>query len=158
MGARIDDRLRERAIALLMAGNTGTYVAKTLGIPVRTVYDWRESMNQDELAAVRNKMREKFLREAWDIVSCGNRVILRRLERAADAEAEIDDAIAAILDSDASPDDQIAAIKKLGAVRCDDINKVASTVGIIYDKQALENRKPTTIVGGEVTIKKFEDL
>lgn len=158
MRGKQDVQMRERAVAMLMTGDTGTHIAKVLGLPPRTVYQWRESLNQDELAQIRIKEREKFLRDAWDIMASGNRLILRRLERAVECEDEIDAAISEIMDSDAEMEDKIAAIKKLGAVRCDDINKVATTVGVIYDKQALENSKPTTIVGGELSVKRFEDL
>ena len=51
-----------------------------------------------------------------------------------------------------------ALYMKLAKIKVDDVKSLATVLGTLYDKQALANKEATTIVEGNITVRKFEDL
>ena len=49
-------------------------------------------------------------------------------------------------------------IDKLKALKNFKLSELSTLIGTMYDKQALANKEATTIVGGNITVRKFEDL
>lgn len=148
---------KERARALLLT-DTVASVARQLGRPWSTIKDWkREFERDDSFVKLREKRKEKFVNDAWNLIDMSRRIIERRLVRALEGEDILDELCNEILE-DVTPEKKKAIRDKFTALKLENIKDVAVVLGTIYDKQALANKEPTSIVDGEVTVKKFEDL
>lgn len=164
-GKKYNDDLKERAFALLSTNNNVAFVAQELGLPYSTVNTWKigfeKSENcEDNLANVRSKRKEEFVNKAWKIMDTAQSLLERRLTRAAESEEEIDRVVKSVQDMDKlllSDVQKKALLNQLNAIKIEDIGKIATVMGVSYDKQALANKEATSIIEGEVTIKKFED-
>ena len=148
---------KERARALLLT-DTVASVARQLGRPWSTIKDWkREFERDDSFVKLREKRKEKFVNDAWNLIDMSRRIIERRLVRAIEGEDILDELCDEILE-DVTPEKKKAIRDKFTALKLENIKDVAVVLGTIYDKQALANKEPTSIVDGEVAVKKFEDL
>lgn len=148
---------KERARALLLT-DTVASVARQLGRPWSTIKDWkREFERDDSFVKLREKRKEKFVNDAWNLIDMSRRIIERRLVRALEGEEILDELCEEILE-DVTPEKKKAIRDKFTALKLENIKDVAVVLGTIYDKQALANKEPTSIVDGEVAVKKFEDL
>ena len=148
---------KERARALLLT-DTVASVARQLGRPWSTIKDWkREFERDDSFVKLREKRKEKFVNDAWNLIDMSRRIIERRLVRALEGEDILDELCDEILE-DVTPEKKKAIRDKFTALKLENIKDVAVVLGTIYDKQALANKEPTSIVDGEVAVKKFEDL
>lgn len=100
---------------------TGKEIAKITKLPERTAYDLRDKVvgeDADTFAALRNRKKEEFIVEAWEVV--------KKALLAADRKIEM-------LLSDR---DSLAKAN---------VRDIAVALGTIYDKQALASGEPTTI-------------
>lgn len=61
---------------------------------------------------------------------------------------------------DISDGERRELLRKLSAVRIDDIGKLSTVMGVLYDKSALASGEATQEVNlsGKVKVEKFEDL
>lgn len=186
-GKKYNDDLKERAFALLACNNSVAYVAKELDLPYSTVKTWekkflaqseelaRQEKERDDgspndevtksndeldLARLRKKKKEEFVEDSWRLVSKTATLIERRLDRAIGSEDVIDELLDEILSLDHKEltDAQRKSLyAKISAIKIENVRELAVVLGTLYDKQALANKEPTTIVDGDVVVK-FEDL
>lgn len=159
-GKKFGEVIKEKAIAMVMSGETLSNVAKELGLGYSTVFGWvkdlETSPNFEEL---RKLKREEFINNAWDCVEKAQCLLKRRLKRAIEEEAAFD-ALIDMVNSNIDLDgvERRAIVNKLSAMRFEDAGKLATVIGTMYDKQALASNDPTCIHGGEVTTRRFEDM
>lgn len=106
----------------------------------------------------RQAQKDRFVERAWETIENAQMLLSRRVERALRKEDDFDVLMDMILDADVDDGRKKAAVLKLAKMRCDDIGKLASVIGTMYDKQALVMKDPTAIVDGDLSVKKFEEL
>lgn len=163
-GKKYNDDLMEKARALLSVNNSVDEVARKLQLPYSTVSTWRKKFEKDEdeeqnLVNLRQKKKEEFIEAAWRTIGNGQRLLERRTERALKEEDTLD----AILEEARRCMVEEGGISKavlirLSMIRLDDIGKLSTMIGTLYDKQALAAREPTEILDGKVAFRKFEDF
>lgn len=160
-GQRYGEELRERAFSLLAAGNSYSAVAKALGVPRTTLKGWVDRMSdaqkQDQEERHRQN-KERFANDAWRTIHAGNELLVRRFERAARSEAELDRLLEELMtcSEQLSAEQARALLKRFQELKLMDVGKVAVVLGTLYDKQALIAKEATARV--EVTDVKFEDI
>lgn len=167
-GQKYNDDIKERAFALLAVNNSVSYVARELGLPRSTVKSWKESYDkeaekngEDTIAKLRQKKKEDFVTDAWNLIGKIKTILERRLDRAIGSEDEIDALVDEItqLDHKQLTDSQRKALyMRISAIKIESVKELAVVLGTLYDKQALANKEATAIVEGEVVVKKFEDF
>lgn len=167
-GQKYNDDIKEKAIALLTVNNSVSYVARELGLPRSTVKSWKEAFDkeaedsgEDTIAKLRQKKKEDFIKGAWGLIDLAQGVLEKRLKRARDNEESLDELVDEInkLDYKTLTSQQRQALyMKLAKIKVDDVKSLATVLGTLYDKQALANKEATTIVEGNITVRKFEDL
>ena len=166
-GQKYNDDLKERAFALLAVNNSVSYVAKELGLPRSTVKSWKEGYDkkaeeggEPTIAILRQKNKEKFVENAWNLIGKVETLLERRLNRAVESEDVIDTLLYEILalDNKELTDSQRKALyTRISAIKIENVKELAVILGTLYDKQALANKEATQIIEGGVAIK-FEDL
>lgn len=122
-GQKTSEAKKEQVRALLMVNPdaTGKEIAKIVKIPERTAYDLKNKIieeDTDTFAELRNRKKEEFIAEAWEVVK---KALLA-------ADKKIDTLL-----------DDPEMLKKAN------IRDIAVALGTIYDKQALASGEPTTI-------------
>ena len=146
-GKKYNDDIKEKAFALLATNNSVAEVAKILELPRTTVQSWKDSMNKDEeFVALRRKKKSEFVEDAWKIINSAKSLLQRRLDRAIQHEDALDELVDEInrLDyKDLTNEQRKALYKKLNTIKVEDVGKIATVLGTIYDKQALANDEPT---------------
>jgi len=148
---------KERARALLVT-DTVASVARQLGRPWSTIKDWKKEFERDKsFVELREERKKKFVNDAWDLIDMSRKIIERRLERALEGEDVLDELCEMVVEG-VTPEKKKAIRDKFTALKLDNMKDVAVVLGTIYDKQALANKEPTSIVDGDIAIKKFEDL
>lgn len=162
-GSKYGDEIKEKAYALLMAGNNVSFVSKQLGLPYTTVKSWEKGLEKkdDNFVELRNKKKEEFVKDSWKIINLAKTLLERRLARAITSEDDLDELVAEIteLDYKELTDSQRKGLyAKVAAIKVEDVGKIATVLGTLYDKQALANKEATAIVEGNITVKKFEDF
>lgn len=164
-GQKYNDDIKEKAIALLTVNNSVSYVAKELNVPRTTVMSWKKQFDkkadekgEENLVKLRQKKKEEFINDAWNIIDTGKQILLRRLKRALTNEDELDTLMQEIMslpNTELSTEKKKALASKLSAIKVEDIGKLTTALGTIYDKQALANGEATS--REEQILKGFED-
>ncbi len=164
-GKRFDDKVRERARALLSSGNNASAVAKMLGLKYTTVKTWEKQWASDPedgdyIEELRRKKKELFVNDAWDIIAGGTNLLQRRINRAMFNEDALDKLLDEIklLGDNLSEYERQNLYRRFSALKLENIRELATVLGTLYDKQALANKEPTLNVGGELGFRKFEDI
>ncbi len=178
-GKKYNDDVKEKAFALLACNNNTQAVAEELGIPYTTVKTWEKKwLNgvhkqketsvktitkpcEDNLVELRNKKKEEFVENAWELIGKVRTLLERRLDRAILSENIIDELVEEItkLDSKQLTDSQRKALySKISAIKIENVRELSTVLGTLYDKQALANKEATAIVEGDIKVKKFEDF
>ena len=122
-GRKTSEVKEEQVRALLMVNPdaTGKEIGKIVKIPERTAYDLKNKIieeDTDTFAELRNRKKEEFIAEAWEVVK---KALLA-------ADKKIDTLL-----------DDSEMLKKAN------IRDIAVALGTIYDKQALASGEPTII-------------
>lgn len=122
-GKRTPENKTEQVRAILMVNPdaTGKEISKIVKIPERTAYDLKNKIieeDTDTFAELRNRKKEEFIAEAWEVVK---KALLA-------ADKKIDTLL-----------DDPEMLKKAN------IRDIAVALGTIYDKQALASGEPTQI-------------
>lgn len=180
-GKKYNDDIKEKAFALLACNNSVADVARELKLPYTTVKTWQikfieqskelaqqeiengerdERSDEKDLVRLRQKKKEEFINEAWNLVSKTKTLIERRLDRAIESEDVIDQILDEILSldkEDLSDQQRRSICSKISAIKIENVRELAIVLGTLYDKQALANKEPTAVFDGSMTIK-FEDL
>ena len=165
-GKKYDPEVKERALALLAVNDSVSKVAKELNLPWSTVDCWKkdalkDAASGDGFVKLREQKKEDFINGAWDIVMRAQRLITKRLDRAEKQESELDrllDEIECIPDEELSDVQRRMLVKRITDLKLDDIGKLGTVMGTMFDKHALALNQPTAIHGGEVVVRRFEDL
>ena len=160
-GQKYTERTKERAFALLAAGNSVSCVAKELGVPRTTVKGWVDRQTEEEKLTreeIHQKNKERFADDAWRTIHAGNELLIRRFERAVNSERELDRLLEDFLScsEDLTAEQTKALVKQLGELKLLDVGKVAVVLGTLYDKQALIAKEATARL--ELNDVKFEDI
>ena len=170
-GKKHSDEIKEQAYALLSTGDNAQTVAKKLHLPYTTVKTWydrwiksddKNDEREKNLVELRNKNKEKFVDNAWSIIDTSMLIAQKRVERAFYLEKKIDavaDAISKHSESIAREagtawDELIGLVKELKNFKAMRVGELSSLIGVMFDKQALINKDPTSIV----ETKRFEDF
>lgn len=161
-GSKYGDEIKEKAYALFMTGNNVSFVSKQLDIPYSTAKGWKYDLEKkdDKFTKLRDKKKEEFVEGSWKIINLAKTLLERRLARAISSEDELDELVAEIteLDYKELTDSQRKGLfAKVAAIKVEDVGKIATVLGTLYDKQALANKEATAVVEGNITVKKFED-
>ena len=166
-GQKYNDDLKEKAFALLAVNNSVSYVAKELGLPRTTVKTWKEIYDKEAvergdptIADLRQENKKRFVEDAWRLIDKTKTLLERRLDRALENEDELDELLEEIckLGNKELPNEQRKAIyQKIKSLKLEQTKELAVVLGTLYDKQALANKEPTSIVDGDMAVK-FEDM
>ncbi|MBQ8178300.1 MAG: helix-turn-helix domain-containing protein [Clostridia bacterium] len=111
-----------------------------------------------DLVKARELSKKEFVEKAWSLINKSQTLIERRLDRAIESEDEIDQILYEVMNLDhkeLTDNERKALAKRIMALKVENIKDLAVVLGTIYDKQALANKEPTTIIDGKV--KKFEE-
>lgn len=167
-GKKFNDDIKEKAFALLATNNNAKFVADKLGLKYTTVKTWEKKfleqantgdVPQDKnLVALRNKKKAEFVDNAWEIIEKTQSLLMKRIERALYSEDKIDQLLEEILlldNKDLSQEQRKALYRKISTIKVEDVGKIATVLGTIYDKQALASNEPTSRVEGNL---RLEDL
>lgn len=159
-GQKYNDDVKERARALLTVNNNVALVAKELGIPEGTIRTWHQGFREnDDFKELRQKKKEQFVDDAWRLIDISKNILEKRLKRANESEDELDLMMNELGErGDMTEKERRKLQTKLESLKIEDISKLAVVLGTIYDKQALASKEATSIVEGNIAVKKFEDF
>lgn len=166
-GKKYNDDVMEKAYALFDTNNNISYISRRLGVPESTLRGWkrkydRESERDPTLARLRAQYKADFVKSAWRTINMTQALLERRLRRAVENESLIDGLLSFAAESTASErlsdKRRQELLSKISALQCEDLGRLVTVLGTLYDKQALASREETEIVGGNVRVEKFEDL
>lgn len=138
-GEKYGDDVRYRAFALLAASNNVRAVARKLNLPESTVRNWKKQYEADpdqEFAKVCAHKKRTYAAKAFLALDSGMDLLVRRLERASENEDALDNLCEAVVTGvdKLTQTDRKMIYAKFSAIRCEDISKVGSVVGILHDK------------------------
>lgn len=164
-GSKYSDKDREEALAMLVIDGVSAVARKT-GIPKATLSQWKNGkvkcteQSAKNYEQLRTEKKKEFVENAWKSIRLANELIERQLQRALKQEAEInnilDTALEEIADSDMSETAKKTArttlYKRIEALKIEDINKLSTTMGTLYDKQALANNESTVNTNEKIEI------
>lgn len=165
-GQKYNDDIKERAYALFDTNNNVGFISRKLGVPESTLRGWKKQYDEEcerdpTLAARRQKYKTDFVKSAWRSINMAQTLLERRLTRALENEVVIDEIIsiveASTKEEGMTEKRRRELILRVEALKCEDLGRLVSILGTLYDKQALANREETEIVGGQV-VAKFEDM
>jgi len=182
-GERYNEKQKAKALAMFEMGVSLSATSRQLKIPKSTLHMWKEQYAKDkpeilathtqnaeqnaersaldkklEIAGLVDQYKAEFIDKSWDIIRTAETLIERRLKRAVESEDKLDEMITMIgEDSEMNEKTKTALINKIRTAKVDDVVKLSTVLGTLYDKQALANKEATSIVDGNMTVKKFED-
>ena len=138
-GEKYSDDVRYRAFALLAASNNVRAVAKRLDLPESTVRNWKKQYEADpdqEFAKVCAHKKRELAAKSFLALDSGMNVLMRRMQRADEQEDALDKLCEAVVTGvdKLTQTDRKMIYAKFSAIRCEDISKVGSVVGILHDK------------------------
>lgn len=160
-GQKIDAALKEQAIALLATTNNIAEVARKLNIKENTLRTWKKQLKEGtskeskDFVELREKKKKEFVESAWVNIELATSILNKRLARALIQEDLLDTMLAEAQKETVGSDARKQLAKNIASMRLDDISKVSTTLGTLYDKQALANGEATS--REEQIVKKFED-
>lgn len=146
---------RQRALQEMPQGEDEAGNAPTKPVTKSTRFE------DESLIELRKKKKEEFVEDAWGLIGKIRSLLERRLDRALDSENVLDELVEEItkLDHKQLTDSQRKALYcKMSAIKIESVKELAVVLGTLYDKQALANKEATTIVEGNIAVKKFEDF
>lgn len=82
-GHKINEDLKEQAIALLLINNNVSQIARDLNLPYSTVNSWFRELNKEDstfYAKIREQRRKKFIDKAWNIIDKAQTKIETKLD------------------------------------------------------------------------------
>lgn len=186
-GKKADEQTLEVARALLAARVPVAEVSRKLKVPESTVRGWRKRFEAEDaeareaqnnaqnsgggkellsyytsenFAELRAQKKREMIERAWRIIEKAQAKVERELDRAIEREGQIDEALFLLgtMGENLSVAEQKRCFKVLSEMQMSDIGKLSTVMGTMYDKQALAIGEETEILGGSVTVRRFEDL
>jgi transposase-like protein len=155
-GSKADAVTREKAYALFATEDNVSRIARELGVPDSTVRGWKKKYDEEcakdpVKAKARDDQKSAFVQDCWGIINNSIKVAARRIERAANEEERIDALIDAVCDAsaeaDLDPKRESDILRKVESLKCEDLVKLTTVIGTLYDKQALASGDNTANVG-----------
>lgn len=113
------------------------------------------NLRTENLVELRNKKKKEFVDSSWNIISKAQTLLERRITRALEKEDELDSLVTEIEQLDyknLSQEQRKSLHKKMAAIKVEDVGKLATMLGTLYDKQALANNEATSKVDGVIRI------
>ena len=153
-GSKYTDEQREQALTMLLTMSFKE-VSKNLNIAERTLRDWKDKEEEinPEFAELRKKKKEEFVKKSWEIIEKANKLLEIRLDRELEQETTINAMIESI---EGNPDidaEEVAALKRaLQRVKIESLAQLTTTIGTLYDKQALINKEATINHGADASL------
>ena len=144
-GRKHSEEEKEKALALLATYDSLSEVSRITGIKISTLQTWRNKHEKDtDFINLRKKKKAEFVQEAWKTIEAAQTLLARRIGRALNNEDAIDELVEEILrQDDLSQEERKAIYRKYSAIKVEDISKLTTVIGTLYDKQALANDEPT---------------
>lgn len=108
--------------------------------------------NGGEIATDKEQTEKKknFSKQSWENIEKAQELIQRRLDRALDYEAALDEIVDMVVNTsekDMSYVEKQALLAKLKKVKLTDIRDIVVMIGTLYDKQALANNEVNEKIG-----------
>ena len=157
-GSKYTDEQREQALAMLIEKSVKE-VSKILNIPERTLKDWQDKPEKinPNFVELRNEKKKEFVEIAWSNISKANTLLGKKLDKAILLEDKIENIINKILKSnkEMSATEINDFRRALSSMRIENVSQLSTLIGTLYDKQALSDNKPTSIV--ELKLEDFFD-
>lgn len=116
------------------------------------------NLRSENLIELRNKKKKEFVDNSWSIIDKAQKLLERRITRALENEDQLDSLVREIMKLDnqtLSQEQRKALHKKMSTIKVEDVGKLSTMLGTLYDKQALANNEATSKVDGVIRI---EDL
>lgn len=164
-GKGFGDNVKEKVLAELASGNSVSDLARKYHIAKSTISGWKKELHNpgneqklNKFEQLRTKKKQEFIEDAWDNISMGNKLIQRRFKRALENEDKLDDLLKEIMSlsyTDLTTDQRKSLASKLSAIKVEDVSKITTAIGTLYDKQAVANNEPTAKTDHNVTIEDF---
>ena len=160
-GQKIDAALKEQAIALLTTTNNIAEVARKLDIKESTLRTWKKQIEEGtskeckDFVELRYQKKKEFVESAWQNIELATSILNKRLTRALIQEDLLDKMLEEAQKESVGSEARKQLAKNIAGMRLDDISKVSTTLGTLYDKQALANGEATSKVDGVI---KIEDI
>lgn len=160
-GQKIDAELKEQAIALLTTTNNIAEVARQLNIKENTLRTWKKQLEEGtnkeskDFVELREKKKKEFVETAWANIELASAIINKKLARALLKEDLLDSLLVEAQKETVGSDARKTMAKNIATMKLDDIGKLSTTLGTLYDKQALANGEATS--REEQIVSKFED-
>ena len=161
-GKKYTEKERELVRARLAAGETPADIAKDMKIAKSTISDWTKQFNADtgdkNLELLRTQKKAEFVNRAWELIGKCETLMERRLNRALENEDDLDRIFEKMISDcdDLTDAGKRAMAAKFAALKLENTKEIAIILGTLYDKQALANKEPTEIVGGQIV--RYEDF
>lgn len=121
----------------------------------KTVDKQDTNLRTDNLIELRNKKKKEFVDSSWNIIDKAQKLLERRITRALENENELDCLVSEIMKLDyqnLSQEQRKVIYKKMAAIKVEDVGKISTMLGTLYDKQALANNEATSKVDGVIRI------
>ncbi|MBQ7846865.1 MAG: hypothetical protein IJ344_01140 [Clostridia bacterium] len=164
-GKKYGDELKEQARALLSVNDNVSEVAKCLGLGESTVRSWKNKFETEKgsenLAKLREKKKEQFVKSAWKTIGKLNKLIDSRVDRALKQEELLDtllDEVERLPREELTEADRRSLRAKISAIKVEDLSKLSTVLGTLYDKQALACKDATEVIEGQLDSKRVEDF
>lgn len=153
-GSKYSDEKREQALTMLL---TMSYkdVSEALNIPERTLRDWKDNEEKinPEFAELRKKKKEEFVKKSWEIIEKANKILEIRLDRELEQERNLDMMLKAIEENPDIDTEEVVSLKRaMQRIKIDSLSQLTTTIGTLYDKQALINREATINHGADASL------
>lgn len=163
-GKKYTEDIREKALALRAAGYSVRDVSGRLGASPSTIRAWEKAITNsdpDKLTKLRTEKNAAFASRAWADCEAALTLISRRIKAAGNDMGVLERLIAEASEAEEiTPEERRDLLRRLAAVRVDDIGKLSTVMGTLYDKSALAAGEATEAVRmtGSVRVERFEDL
>ena len=153
-GSKYSDEQREQALTMLLTMSFKD-VSEALDIPERTLRDWKDNEEKinPEFAELRKKKKEEFVMKSWAIIEKANKILETRLDREIEQETTINNLLETIEKNPEIDTEEVVALRRaLQRVRIDSLSQLTTTIGTLYDKQALINKEATINHGADASL------
>lgn len=152
------EETKKKALILMAGGMLPAQVSKELGIPYGTLATWRlQNRNTAEYKQYERTAKEKFIEDAWDIITTGTNIMKKKLARIDRAEDDIDELLQLAKQEMSIPERKVLA-KKLANLEIENPSNLVPIIGMFYDKQAIAHGEATSRKDIMLGIVRFEDM
>lgn len=145
-GKKYSDEVKEKAYMMYAVCGNIAEVAKSLKVPANTISVWLKNKRPDEFDELRAEKKREFVEQSSDIIDKAMTLLERRIDRALEKEAVLDEVIDAIEDMGGDELSQKTKQRLIGTIemlKIQDIRSLTTAIGTLYDKRALAKGEST---------------